>query len=226
MPAAPPYIPEPQADFNNWANNFATVINTAPAQYGLSSADSATISAAVGNWSTAYSAVTSPTTKTKTTVQAKDTARAQALAVLRPYAQQIANNAGVATSDKLAVGVNPRTSKPTPITTPNTFPALALQSQAPRTAVLRYRDSAASVSVKAKPYGVTQCQVFGMTSATPVTDQDALPMIATPTKSPFTLNFTAAQAGLQMYVAARWAIRTGDYGPWSPIVSFTVTNGG
>ena len=55
--------------------------------------------------------------------------------------------------------------------------------------MLRYRDSATSTSVKAKPYGVTQCQIFGMASATPVTDQGTLPMVVTPTKSPFVLNF-------------------------------------
>ena len=76
-----------------------------------------------------------------------------------------------------------------------------------------------------KPYGVTQCQIFGMASATPVTDQSTLPMVATPTKSPFILNLNAADVGKQFYVAARWAIRSGQFGPWSPIIQFTVTNG-
>ena len=87
--------------------------------------------------------------------------------------------------------------------------------------MLRYRDSV-EVSGKAKPYGVMQCQVFGMASATPVTDQTALPMVATPTKSPFMLNLPAATAGQQFYAAARWATRTGLTGPWSSIINFTV----
>ncbi len=118
-----------------------------------------------------------------------------------------------------------KTSTPSPITPPTTFPALILQSQTPRQAVVRYRDSAASPSVKAKPFGVTQCQVFGMASDTPVTDQDDLPMIATPTKSPFVLNLNPADTGKQFYAAARWAIRSGEFGPWSPIIQFTVANG-
>ncbi len=72
---------------------------------------------------------------------------------------------------------------PAPITPATTFPGPhAAQSQTPPQARLRYRDPAASVSVKAKPFGVTRCQVFGMASDTPATDQDGLPMIATPTK--------------------------------------------
>ena len=123
------------------------------------------------------------------------------------------------------MGLNPKTSTPSPVTPPTTFPALTLQSQTPLQAVLRYRDSAASTSVKAKPYGVTQCQLFGMALATPVSDQSTLPMVATPTKSPFILNLNAADVGKQSYVAACWAIRSGQFGPWSPIIQFTVTNG-
>ena len=61
-------------------------------------------------------------------------------ALIRTYAQNIANNPGVSTGNKIALGLNPKTSSPSPITPPTTFPSLALQSP--------------------KPYGVTQCQVF------------------------------------------------------------------
>lgn len=126
--------------------------------------------------------------------------------------------------NKIALGLNPKTSTPTPITAPSTFPVLSLQSLTPRAATFYYRDSAASTSVKAKPYGVTQCQVFGMTLETPIEDQDDLPQIAAPTKSPFVLNFSGADVGQKFYVAARWATRTGLVGPWSQISSFIVTN--
>ena len=95
------------------------------------------------------------------------------------------NNPGVSSANKTALGLNPKTSTPQPITAPTTNPLLMLQSCSNVSAYVRYRDSAASVSVKAKPYGVTQCQVFGMTAATPVTDPTTLPLLASPTKSPF-----------------------------------------
>ena len=132
MPALPPYLPDKQADFNNWANNFASVINSSPSTFGLTAADGAIISSAVANWNMAYSAVTAPGQKTQTTVQAKNTARTTASVTLRNYSQTIANNAGVATSDKLDAGVNPRTSKPTPITPPSTYPVLSVQAGANR----------------------------------------------------------------------------------------------
>ena len=108
-------------------------------------------------------------------MQRKNIAKVTVTAQIRTYAQAIANNPGVSADNKVALGLNPKTSTPSPITPPSTFPALTLQSQTPLQAVIRYRDSAASPSVKAKPYGVTQCQVFGMASATPVTDRSTLP---------------------------------------------------
>ena len=53
------------------------------------------------------------------TVQAKNTERVMVLATCRPYAQAISLNAGVTAGNKIALGVNPRTSVPQPITAPN-----------------------------------------------------------------------------------------------------------
>ena len=104
-----------------------------------------------------------------------------------------------------------------------TRPMLSFQSASVLSAILRYHDSDDGVSTKAKPYGVVQCQVFGQTSATPITNPASLPLIATPTKTPFTLTFTAAQAGQTLYLAARSATRTGLTGPWSAMIKFIVT---
>jgi hypothetical protein len=223
MPALPPYMPAQQAAFTSWLNNFSTLISEGPSAYGLLPSDAATIAALNATWSAAIAPIDSPATKTAQAVAAKDTARVVVSAQARTYAQSIANNPGVSVDNKIALGLNPKTSTPSPISPPSTFPVLALQAQTPLQVTLRYRDSAASVSVKAKPFGATACQIYGMASATPVTLRSTLPMIAMPTKSPFVLDLPEASVGQQFYVAARWAIQTGQLGPWSQILSFTVT---
>jgi hypothetical protein len=76
----------------------------------------------------------------------------------------------VTTANKIALGPQRHDLDPRTHHRAHHQPAvLTLQSAANLSAYLRYRDSAASVSVKAKPYGVTACQVFGMTSAAPIT---------------------------------------------------------
>ena len=221
MPAVAPYIPPRDADLDTWSANFSTLITAAPATYGLTSADAATIAGAVLTWHTDYLLVTSPTTKTATAVQNKNAARVSMLATVRPYAQAISLNAGVSTGAKIALGVNPRTSTPTPITAPTTSPVLTAQSTSTAGTIIRYRDATASPSVKAKPYGVVQVQLYGLASTTPITDPDDLDFQFATTKSPIIVPM-AGDAGKTVYFAGRWITKTGLLGPWSSIISYVV----
>lgn len=222
MPRVAPYIPPKDADLDNWSSNFSTLITASPATYGLVTSDAVAIATVVDAWHAAYLLVTSPTTKTADTVQAKNDARTNMLAIVRPYAQTIALNAGVTSDDKIALGLNPRTTPPTPITEPTTNPVLTIQNAPPLAVILRYRDSVASVSVKSKPYGVTAVQVFATVSATPISDPEALAFQLQATKSPLQLMFGSGDVGKQAYIAARYVTQKGLFGPWSPIINFTV----
>lgn len=226
MPALPPYIPSQEAKFALWLDNFATLVSGDPLSYGLTLGDGVTIAALNASWIAAYGPVTSPSTKTAAAVAAKNAARVSVTAQIRVFAQDIAKNPGVSPESKVAVGLNPGTSMPAPITAPATNPVLTLQSLGNLSAILRYRDSAASVSVKAKPFGVTQCRIYGAASATPPSDPSAMLQIAAPTKSPFVLALANADIGKTMYCVARWAIRTGGVSPMSPMMSFTVPGAG
>ena len=222
MPALPPYVPTKDADVDNWATNFSTLLTAAPATYGLVAADATTVAAARLSWHTAYLAAISPSTRTPTTVAAKNVARVNMLAVLRPYAQTISLNAGVSSGNKTAIGVNPRTSVPTPIAAPATNPVLTVDQALTLQHVLRYRDSLSSPSVKSKPYGVVQIQIFAATSATPITDPTLIAFKDQTTKSPALVSWQAGDKGKTAYYTARWVTRAGLVGPFAPIVSFVV----
>lgn len=222
MSSLPNYIPPRDADFNNWVTNFSTLLTAAPATYGLSAGDATSVDTVTDAWVNAYTAATNPSTRTSVTVAAKDTARITAEATIRPYAISISLNTGVATDDKIAIGVNPRTSTPQPIAAPDTFPVLSVVANGPLSQVFRYRDETASPSVKSKPYGVFQIQIFGMTSATVITDPTLLPLITSATKSPGVVTWSSGNGNKTAYFAARWITRTGLVGPWSAIVAATV----
>ena len=222
MAALAPYLPPKDAAFDAWLSNFSTLLTATPAAYGLQAGDAAAVAAAQATWHAQYLLVKSPTTKTAAVVAAKNIARVNAQAIARPYAQQVANNAGVSVANKTALGLNPRTSTPVPITTPTTYPTLAVAQALPLQHVMRFRDQLATPSTKAKPYGVVQLQLFGQTSAAPIVDPSALPFLGVTTKSPFLQAWPGSAKGMTAYYAARWVTRKGLVGPWSPIVSFTV----
>lgn len=222
MPQLAPYIPTRDADLNNWSSNFSTLITASPGTYGLVSGDAATIAAEQAVWAAAYAAAINPPTRTPVSVAAKNTAKINLLALDRGYAVTISLNAGVSTSNKIALGVNPRTSVPTPITAPTTVPILTIDQALPLQHVIRYRDTLASPSVKSKPYGVIAVQIFGSASATVITDQTTLDFIQQSTRSPLTATWSSGDVGKPAYYAARWVTRKGLVGPWSPIVTFTI----
>lgn len=225
MPALPPYIPAQDTLFASWLANFDALLTANPPLYGLTPGDAAAVAATAADFATAYALAIGGTTRGTFTIAAKDTQRTTTEAIVRPYAQAIANNAGVASADKVAIGVNPRNTPPSPVTAPTTSPFLTVVSAIQLTHTLRYRDELASPTVKAKPYGVLQLQLFATASATPIVDPAALDFIGGFTKSPLLVEWQAGDANKVAYYAARWVTRTGLVGPWSPIVSFSVASG-
>jgi hypothetical protein len=226
MPSVAPYIPVRDVDLNNWLANFSTLISASPSTYGLLASDGVTIASEVAAWVLAYTPCTSPATKTATAVGIKNTAKVTVVSQIRVYAQVIAKNPGVTSGNKIALGLNPGTSFPSPITPPASNPVLVVQSAGHLSIILRYRDSAASPSVKAKPYGVIGAQIFGGPSATPITVPVPSPLLTIATKSPVTITFPGGSGGMQGYFWARWAITTGGVSPWSPIINFTIPAAG
>lgn len=222
MPVAAPYIPSRNANFVAWLQNFSTLITASPGTYGLLAGDATTIAAQYAIVAADFAIISSPSTKTAATVSAFNTAKINALAIVRPYALTVSYNAGVSSSNKIALGVNPRTSVPTPITTPTTSPVLTAQSTSTAGTILRYRDATASPSVKSKPYGVIAIQIFASVSVTAITDPDLLIYQANVTKSPYTLALGSGDAGKTAYIAARWVTRKGLIGPWSSVINYVV----
>lgn len=224
MPSVAPYIPPKDAAFDNWFGNFQGLILAAPSTYGLLASDATIITGQYNTWHAAYLLVTSPATKTKNTVSAKNTAKVNSLNVIRPYAQNVSNNPGVTSANKIALGLNPKTSTPSPVTPPNSYPVLTQISQNPGVVNFSYRDSQTSPSVKSKPYGVKSLQLYGKASVTPITNPADLNQLGTFTKSPLQFNFPSGYTpGTTWYFAAVWQIQKGDQGPWSPISSLTAT---
>jgi len=225
MPALPPYVPTKDAAFSNWLDNFSALLTASPATYGQTAGTATAVAAVTATWDAAYALVTSPATKTADTVQAKNTARVNALATVRPVAQNIRLNPAVATADKIAIGVNPNTSVPAPVTPPATYPILNIQAGASLQLYVRYRDSAASPSVKSKPYGVQSVQIKYLVSATPISDVSLLTQQFTATKSPSLIQFAPGDGGKQCYMAAYYLLRNGRASGFGPIVGFTVPIG-
>ncbi len=129
-------------------------------------------------------------------------------------------------ADKTALGLNPRTNGRTPIKPPLACPMIFVAPAGNLQLKIAYQASGSGISKRAKPPGVTHCQIFCAASPAPITDRSQLPLKELATKSPVYLRFDAREANMPAYFAARWGVQTGGVSPWSSIVSFTVPMGG
>lgn len=218
----PNYIPSTDTDLANWADNFNTLLTASPPTYGLVAGDATAVNTVVVGYLDAYAASIAPTTRTPVTISAKDDAKILMLATVRPFAQNISLNQGIISSDKIAIGVNPRTNTSTKIPIPTTYPVLTIPTALNLGHVLRYRDQLSEPTVKAKPFGATALQLFATASATVIADQTLLAYNANLTKSPATVLWEAGDVGKTAYYAARWVNEKGQQGPWSAIISATI----
>lgn len=222
----PPYLPAPDAAFDAWATNFATLITAVPATYGLVAGDAVAINAVVTPWHAAYIAAINPVTRTSVTIAAKDAARTAAEPVLRGYATTISRNPAVSNDDKTAVGVNLPNSARTPVPPPVTQPALTLDGVNHNTQQLSYRDTT-TPTTKAKPPGAIGLELRQTIAVGPAVDPNAATPYGVITKSPVVIGTSNGDVGKIATYWGRWTTRSGpgglaQVGPWSAPLSVAV----
>ena len=223
------YISKTEGGLRDWATNFSTLITANPSTYGLMASDAAAIAAAVGAYVPALTAATDPSTKTKATVAAKDSAKAAMLVTLRRYAQFIKLNNGVTNEEKTALGLKIDDTTHTPIPAPTTQPICTIVGTTPLQHTLRFAD-ASTPSKRAKPHGALGLELYYLLGPTPaVTPPPASPDAASSaefygvvTRQPYAVTLDPSAVGKTATYYARWITRTGLVGPWSAPVAMTV----
>lgn len=213
------YIPQSDADFNNWIVNFAAQLTADPTAVGETAATAAVMQADADAWEVAYQAATDPATRTAPTVAAKDNARFSAEQTSRPIAIRIRNNAAVTDAQRSDYGLTIPKTVPTPIPAPTSFPILGLRKATPGAQQLQYQDSDLGTG-KAKPFGAVGIEIFRSVGTVAATDPAQATYYATATKSPFTTSFAAEDKGKICTYFGRWVTRSGpagiaQAGPWS-----------
>lgn len=216
---AAPYIPAKDSLFASWLDNFATLIAASPSTYGLTAGEAATISAQNVAFQAAYATAINPSTRTPSSVAAKDASRAGAEATVRPFAILIRNNAGVTNEEKSDLGLTIPDLTPTPVPPPATAPVLALLFATPLAHQLQFRDSTSPL-LKRKPVGVVGLELWRAIGTVAATDPAQSAFFANVTKTPFISSFESGQIGKHCTYFARWTTRSGpqgiaQVGPWS-----------
>jgi hypothetical protein len=214
-------IPAGDGPARDYFNDYATIVAADPAKYGLSTADSAAITAAAQAYSSCYTLATSAPTRTELTIIAKDEARNACEALIRLYSIQIKYNAGISTEDKAALRIaQPNTSR-TSRNVSETLPLLSIIGVLQGSQTLRFSDSTTPDS-RAKPFGAQMLELRVNIAETAGGEAEEARPCGIYSKNPIGVAFNPADNKKVATYWGRWANTKGQFGPWSLPVSMTI----
>jgi hypothetical protein len=213
------------AELYTGSQNFSDKISLDPAVYGVPVPMATAYATANSTWTDAYEMATDPVTRTKSTIAAKNAARAVIRAMASDLAKIIDGTPTVSDARKIELGLNVR-KQPSPVPAPTEAPAVDLISVVNRTVTIHILDSAAS-NKRGKPAGAVAAWVYTYVGQNYPTDLAAWSFEGSATKAKHEIVFPdAVAAGQSVWIRAAWINAKQDAGPLSVPITTNLQGGG
>lgn len=222
--ATPYYMPAKLSELRTWALNFASLIISAPATYGLTVPQATLINNAFADFDADYAASTTPGTRTPVTVAQTEVSAANFRAQVQQHLPLIQYAVGSNPATCATLGITFRKTTKTPIPEPTAVPDLAIERIEPLALVIRLKELGAVGN--ALPNDVTGYEVASKVGLTnPPNSPEDLEIIGTGSRRFYSLSFSSGDIGKQVSLAVRYMTAKGLRGPWSSILTTTVVSG-
>lgn len=214
------YIPQGDADFDVWQQNFYAYVNAHLPELGLSAADLAPLTASQANWQTAYSSHISAQAQAYGARQGKDTARDDFESLTRQFVRRVQSLPGVTDAQRAQMSITvPRERSATGA--PQTRPVTSVNTEQRLRHTVNFVDETTPTS-RARPEGVTGCEIWNRVGDAP-TGPSQMTYLGTDTRTPYVAEYDEQDAGRTAYYMLRWINSKGETGPWSQTISATIT---
>jgi hypothetical protein len=213
------YLPTKDKALEEWVITFMTNLYALLARFGFPYATYENLQILRNAFSTKLTAADNPMTRTRGTVQAKNTARKALEQALRQAIQQwLTHNPAVTDEDRDNLGLPVYKSGRTPSPLATTYPDFDVDSSMIRRLTIHFYDQGSKKS-KAKPAGQHGAEIRWAILDTPPVDVKELIHSSFDTRTPFTLEFEGHERGKTVYFCLCWENTRGEKGPWSEVVS-------
>ncbi len=220
----PDYLPGPDNDFTSWTDNFVAYANANLAALGLVAGDMVPVASANTDWKTSLADHVAAAAAAKSARQTKDEMRATLEGLIRPLVKRLQASPEVDNAERQSLGITVPDTISTPVGAPSSTLIVRIESPARLRHIIHFSDSVTPTS-RAKPPGVLGAEVWlnlqPIGQPTP-TDPASFTFVALDTKTPYTIDFQAAEGGKNAHYLLRWVNSKGDKGPWSETASATV----
>lgn len=215
------YIPSDDAGLDSFADDFGDYVADNNEALGIADADKNLVQSAQANFHSKMTALSAAQTAAQVARADKDASRVALVALLRQQARQIQANPATTDAQRAALGITVRDTTPTAVAAPTTQPVLFVDTSNRLMHVVSFRDALTPFS-KAKPAGVSGCEIFRKIGGTPPASIAECEFVANDSASPYVADYDGADGGKMVYYFGRWATRSGLTGPTSDLISATI----
>ncbi|MCL4211150.1 MAG: hypothetical protein HRU76_14205 [Phycisphaeraceae bacterium] len=220
------YIPRKDALFRDWAANFAALVQDDPEELGISPAKAEHIRVLTERFAEALERAVQPSKRTTTAVRHKNDTRRELERLLRTYAQQIKNLAGIGPGLLSELGLHVDDPHRSPVRPPRTSPILRLPGGgAPGEHIILYADTLAPCA-RRKPRGAAYIQIYAVVADRIVPDVRFAHHVGDFSRVPIRVSWPVSEAGRTATYFGRWCNRKGEHGPWGLPMSSIITGAG
>jgi hypothetical protein len=211
------------ADIVAGSANFASLIATGFASYGLTSAQSTAFGTLNTALQSAYSAAVNPSTRTPVAIEAKNLALRNMRANAILLAKIVYATATVTDTQLVALGLLPRSLR-TPITVPTVPPTIEVISVMGRLVKVRIHDT--ETERRGLPFGATGANIYSFVGPDAPTDPREYHFEGVSTRAIAEILFpNTVASGATVWLSACWVSARGQMSIGSTPVSFTLQGG-
>ena len=188
------YVPGPDPEFHRRQEGFLTYANANKADLGLVTADLTPLNAAQTAWTSAFATSNAAQTAATSANTAKDQSREILEGLLRALTQRLQVSPTVTDAQRQALPIPVRATTRTRASVPTTRPVATVDTRQRLRHEIDFRDETSPRS-KAKPDGVSGCEIWVKVGDTPPADPSELAFVALDTGTPYLAEYPGAHAG-------------------------------
>lgn len=217
------YLPSNDAVLLSWSANFSAKITATPTAYGLVAAQATAYAALDTAFASALATATDPSTRTKATIAAKNTAKSPLKASARDLVKIIQAFPSLTNEQRIDLGITVR-NNPSPINPPEDPPVLEVVSALGR--ILKVKLHSIDSSRRGKPAGVAGASLFSFVGSAPPADISMWTFEGSISKTTFDVEFApTVAAGAQVWLTAFWYSPRAQSGPACTPISAYIAGG-
>lgn len=215
------FIPTNDDTLEKFAKTLLDYATANLAGLGLVAADLTPMANALADFTTKNADAKAARNAAKASVAARDDSRDVLEPMLRAFNRQMQGTASVKDAQKSSMGLPVAAKGKSPVPAPTSRPVVSVDTSQRLRHILDWVDELSPGSRK-RPANVAGAEIYHKVGTAP-TGPDDMDYIVLDTHTPYLTEYDAEVAGQLAYYALRWVNARGERGPWSQIVSATIT---